>query len=223
MRSLVFLSLVAILSFAHNVGVVMDGDGEFKVTHGHKNELEPYPENKVKSIVAYDNSLKEITINQKQMIGELHFKTESKPLMIASKFDNGIWTKGHFGWENKPKNEVQNPTISKQFLKYSKTLFGYNQSLQKPTGAEIEIIPLSDPFNKDAKNIEFEVLVDAKLVQDYETSNIDIDEKMQKIQSKKSMKLPIQNGKNTILVEFEKSSKELDGISLTAVLEFTRH
>lgn len=221
MKKLSLVLITAILSYGHNVGISENADGSYKVTHGHKKDLELYPQSKVKSVVAYGANLQEIHIT-KQMIGELNFKTDKKPLMILSKFDNGIWTKGHFGWENKPKNEVQNPTISKQFLKFSKTIYGYDKSLEKPIGEQVEIVPLSDPFLKDAKTIKFQVFVDGKIAQNYEASNIEIDEKMQNFQNKQSIELPIKDGKNTILVELEKSDKVLDGISLSGVLEFER-
>lgn len=221
MKKFSLVLLAAILSYGHNVGISENKDNSYKVTFGHKDNLGPYPQSKIKSIFAYSENFKEIPIT-KQMIGELNFKTQTKPMMIISKFDNGIWTRGDDGWENKTKDEVKNPVVSKKFLKFSKTIFKYNKSLEKPIGEQIEIVPLSDPFKKDAKTIKFQVFSDGKLITSYKATNAQIEEKMQEIQNKQSTELPIKDDKNVILVEFEKKDKILDGILLSGVLEFTR-
>lgn len=222
MKKLFWLFALPFMLAAHDAWVVKNTEG-YRVVYGHGHELIAYDPTKVKSLKIYGAGLKPAAYARSAHQHEFHFLPAAAPVMMTLHFDNGIWTKTPSGWENKPKSELKEAIESGHSEKFAKMIFAWEAGLSKPTGdLALEIVPLSNPLDAQAKTVRFEVLHHGKPVQN---AVIETGEHGRGFKSEGAViEVPAKPGFNLIsaAVKLPGDQPGLDHHTLTAVLVYDR-
>lgn len=137
------LLLAASLAGAHDVYV----DSGLRVFYGHSGKAEPYPEEKVRALAAWDAGGHSLAIETWREEGITHVRTAGAAALIAVVFDNGLYARTPSAERFVPGGRDLHPqaTEVRRFLKYGKTLWGPSTAVTRVTGAELELVPVAWP------------------------------------------------------------------------------
>ena len=141
------------------------------VNYGHPDDRPPTMPDKILDLVAIapdgvSSLLSGITLAQDHgaPVVESRLFADSGHLMLAARYDNGLWVKTADGlYRNATRRLVPDATESLWSGKFAKALSGSDAPWQKVLGHELEIIPLSDPVKaKPGQTLRLRVLFHGK-------------------------------------------------------------
>ena len=131
---------------AHGIWLAQRTD-ELTVVYGHLAEDGAYKAKKVKSIEGFTATGEKRAITLALSEKNVKLTAPDDVVVLSTVFDNGFWIKGADGkWQNVGKQQVAGGTESHQPLKYNTHILKSPGIALKPTGAPLEIVPLTDPI-----------------------------------------------------------------------------
>jgi nickel transport protein len=149
MNNRIFLFAVCLVGFsisasAHNAWVVKDSTG-FHILFGHET-TEGYPPAKVTEVTAIDTKGKKLMVKTVASDSSMAIKPIGKSSCFLIRFDNGFFTKTTEGTKNVSKKGIKEYLSSVNAVKYSKSIFFWNEDFLKPLGQKIEVVPAANPL-----------------------------------------------------------------------------
>lgn len=167
-RAALALALCATAGFssAHDI-VLMAKSGQLTMRYGHPGDWHPVDQFKLLSLDLWrPNAETESMLTAvKESLVEQTFALKGQQCLISASYDNGLWVKlPNDDYRNARKTEVPQAIESLGSFKYAKTWLPPAQAAGCPSkiGHRLEIIPLSDPWAKDTKDILVELLWEGK-------------------------------------------------------------
>ena len=130
---------------AHGIWLAQRTD-ELTVVYGHLAEDGGYETKKVKSVEGFTATGEKRAITLAPSEKNVKLTAPDDVVVLSTVFDNGFWIKSPDGkWQNVGKQQVAGGTESHQPLKYNTHILKSPGQALKPTGAPLEIAPLTDP------------------------------------------------------------------------------
>lgn len=166
---LVIILLTATFSYAHDFWLEKK-DGRYYVVSGHDDKWDVYEPARVKEVKAYTVKGEPAKIDIVRQNDIVYIPSKADISAITVFFDNHYWVKTTDGWKNITKREALKQGFqiieSGQSFKYAKYVEKWSDSLSKPIGMRMEIIPLKNPFSlKKGERLPLKVLLDGRPVE----------------------------------------------------------
>ncbi|RCJ30311.1 hypothetical protein A6769_33755 [Nostoc punctiforme NIES-2108] len=167
------LLAVAILPFfiqpvsAHIIWFDYD-NGEYNLLFGHPEDgPEPYQTSKFKQATAYDSNRQILPFDINQKKSGLSLTSNSEIAGLTAFFDNGYYA--NVGGESRSisEQEIGQYQDVSHYLKYTKALYDWSDTLAQPFNLPLEIISLENPLVvKPGENLKVQVLYQGKQIPD---------------------------------------------------------
>lgn len=131
---------------AHQIVAQKEGN-HYKASFWAHGKFIDYDKHQLKGAKSYDNFAKELNTGIDFTEKSAKVLVDGKPNMITFSFDAGYWTKTMQGYKNISPLNVDGVIFdSLKSIKFSKTIFAWNQSFTKTTGMKMEVTPLINPL-----------------------------------------------------------------------------
>jgi len=149
--------------FAHDIWVEKK-DGKLVVLYGHADKkIEPIELAKIKEAKGFDKNGKDVRVKIVQNKDSLSVASAKDLAAFTLFFDGGFVVKTTDGYKHVSKREVKEYIESMHWIKYDKTIFGWNKKFSKPLGMRLEIVPIKNPFDiKKGQALPVKVLFEGK-------------------------------------------------------------
>ncbi|MBD2247516.1 DUF4198 domain-containing protein [Nostoc sp. FACHB-888] len=145
-------------------------NGEYDLLFGHPEDgPEPYQTFKFKQATAYDSNrqILPFDINQKKDGLSLTSTSNSEIAALTGFFDNGYYAKVGDESRSISEQEIGQYQDVSHYLKYTKALFDWSDTLAQPFNLPLEIISLQNPLTvKPGENLKVQVLYEGKQIPD---------------------------------------------------------
>jgi nickel transport protein len=142
---------------AHHAWVVQDAEG-YKVVYGHET-TQGYAPSKVKEATALDAKGNKVAVKLSPRDSGVVLEPAKAPACFLVLFDGGFWTKTTDGSKNVSKRGIQGYLSSSHSVKYTKSIFAWNDKLAKPQGQRMEVVPASNPAAAAGDTVRLAVTV----------------------------------------------------------------
>ncbi|HAY20855.1 MAG TPA: DUF4198 domain-containing protein [Desulfobacterales bacterium] len=149
---------------AHDIYIEKQGEA-FVVLYGHadRGKFDEYKVDWLKEVKAYDKSGKIVPVQLQSLAKGVAVAGFADPAAITLIFDRGFMTKTPEGYKNISKRETKDAIESWKGTAYTKNIWQWSNSLAKPLGATLEIIPLKNPLTlKVGNSLPLQVLYNGK-------------------------------------------------------------
>ncbi|MDZ7951102.1 DUF4198 domain-containing protein [Nostoc sp. DedQUE09] len=143
-------------------------NGEYNLLFGHPEDgPEPYDTSKFKQATAYDSNRQILPFDINQKKDGLSLTSNSEIAALTGFFDNGYYAR--IGDESRSisEQEIGQYQDVGHYLKYTKALFDWSDTLAQPFNLPLEIIALQNPLEvKPGENLKVQVLYQGKQIPD---------------------------------------------------------
>ncbi len=132
--------------YAHQIVAQKEGN-HYKAAFWAHGKFIDYDKHQLKGAKSYDKSAKELNTGIDFSGKSAKVLIDGIPNMITFSFDSGYWTKTMEGYKNVSPLDVKGVVFdSVKSIKFSKTIFAWNQEFTKPKGMKMEVTPLVNPL-----------------------------------------------------------------------------
>ena len=143
--------------------------GEYNLLFGHPEDgPEPYQTSKFKQATAYNAIRQEVPFNINQKEDGLSLTPNSEIAALTGFFDNGYYARiSDDEYRSISEQEIGQYQDVGHYLKYTKALYDWSETLAEPFNLPLEIISLQNPLAvKAGDNLKVQVLYEGKQIPD---------------------------------------------------------
>ena len=143
-------------------------NGEYNLLFGHPEDgPEPYQISKFKQATAYDSNRQLLPFDINPKKDGLSLTSNSKIAALTAFFDNGYYAKIGDEYRSISEQEIRQYQDVSHYLKYTKALYDWSDTLAQPFNLPLEIISLENPLVvKPGENLKVQVLYQGKQIPD---------------------------------------------------------
>ncbi|BDI15886.1 hypothetical protein ANSO36C_16880 [Nostoc cf. commune SO-36] len=143
-------------------------NGEYNLLFGHPEDgPEPYQTSKFQQATAYDSNRQILPFDINQKKDGLSLTSNSEIAALTGFFDNGYYARIGDAYQSISEQEIGQYQDVGHYLKYTKALYDWSDTLAQPFNLPLEIIALQNPLTvKPGENLKVQVLYQGKQIPD---------------------------------------------------------